>query len=261
MSGGFEARAIDDDPVLLEQSYRLRYQVYCVERLFLRAEDYPDGLEYDAFDRDSIHVGAVDGGGVAATARIVKPSSAGLPLFRYCTLFPHVTTLEDTGNMVVEVSRVSISRQYARRPDDTAVGGIVVPGAGAHPSVPVTGDRRRRRGEPFLTLLKAIYQGVKRLRATHVIGATDQALHRWLIHYGLPYRLAGPETDYYGAVSPYIMSLAELDQVVLGGHFAALDDFLVGLEHEFRPRRTEREGDTVATNAAGPLFSRSAGPK
>jgi len=56
----FQARPIDDVPQLLENSYSLRYQVYCVERKFLPARDYPAGLEIDEFDRHSIHVGAVD---------------------------------------------------------------------------------------------------------------------------------------------------------------------------------------------------------
>jgi hypothetical protein len=79
----------------------------------------------------------------------------------------------------------------------------------------------------------------KRVRATHLIGATDAALHRWLVHYGFPYRLAGPEVDYYGPVAPYIMSLVELDQVILGGKFAALDQFPVGLDPERWPRADE----------------------
>ena len=54
----FCARTIDGQRALLEQSYRLRYQVYCLERKFLRAEDYPNGLEIDVFDRHAAHIGA-----------------------------------------------------------------------------------------------------------------------------------------------------------------------------------------------------------
>jgi N-acyl amino acid synthase of PEP-CTERM/exosortase system len=227
---GFHARSIDDDPPLLEQSYRLRYQVYCVEREFLPAGDYPDKLETDSFDAASIHVAAIDDNGqVAATARIVKPNSVGLPLFRYCTVFPLVTPLDEPGHMAVEISRVSISRQYARRPGDVLLGGIVVPGS--DPGAPVVGghERRRRSGEPFLTLLKAIVAGAREAGATHLIFAVERALHRWLAHYGFPCRLSGPEAEYYGRVAPYIMSLAELDEVILGGHFAALNDFPIGV--------------------------------
>lgn len=230
---GFQARLIDDDPALLEQSYRLRYQVYCVERGFLPADDYPDKRERDAFDDDSIHVGAVDSlGALAATARIVKPGPAGLPLFLHCTLFPDVTTLDDIGNVVVEVSRVSISRGYSRRRDDPPLGHSPVTESGSpattRPSA-AAADRRRSLSEPFLTLLRAAHDGARCAGATHVIGATDAALHRWLVHYGFPYRVAGPEVDYYGRVAPYIMSLAELDDVILSRQFASLDVFREGL--------------------------------
>jgi N-acyl amino acid synthase of PEP-CTERM/exosortase system len=227
----FQAREIDDDPVLLEQSYRLRYQVYCVERGFLSAADYPDGIETDAFEGDSVHVGAVDShGDLAGTARVIKPNSRGLPMFDHCTLFPHVRTLEDAGTVAVEVSRVAISRHYVRRRDDPPAN---APSAAAPVSAAAVGprrERRRRGAEPFLTLVKAIMQGAKRAGATHVLGATDAAFLRWLVHYGLPYRVSGPEVDYCGIVAPCIMSLLELDQVILGGTFPALEGFPVGMD-------------------------------
>jgi N-acyl amino acid synthase of PEP-CTERM/exosortase system len=237
----FEARMLDDDPKLIEQSYRLRYQVYCIERQFLHAEDYPDGLERDTFDQNAIHVGAVDlAGGVAGTARLVMPAnSAGLPLFRHCTLFPDETTVDDAGNLVVEVSRVSISRHYTRRRDDPPFGQHRAAETADGVAVARTADRRQRRAEPFVTLLKAIYHGVKQVGATHLIGATEASLHRWLLHFGLPYRLVGPTVEYYGSVAPYIMSLAEFDEVIIGRHFAALDDFPVGLEPGVWPRLDE----------------------
>jgi len=227
----FHARTIDDDPVLLEQSYRLRYQVYCVERAFLNAADYPAQRETDAFEADSVHVGAVDSrGDLAGTARVIRPNSRGLPMFDHCTLFPHVRTLEEAGTVAVEVSRVAISRHYVRRRDDPPAHEPTVP---APSTIAATGprrERRRRGAEPFLTLVKAIMQGAKRAGATHLMGATDAAFHRWLVHYGFPYRVAGPEVDYYGVVAPCIMSLLELDQVILSGRFAALEGFPVGMD-------------------------------
>jgi N-acyl amino acid synthase of PEP-CTERM/exosortase system len=226
---GFLPRSIDGDPQLLDQSYQLRYQVYCVERQFLPASDYPDQREVDSFDADSIHVAAIDDlGAVAATARIVRPGGAGLPLFRYCTVFPLVTALDVAGTTAVEISRVSISRRYARRPGDVLLGGVVVSGEPGAP--PVGGhERRRRSGEPFLTLLTAIISGARTANATHLVFAIERALQRWLVHYGFPCRLSGPEAEYYGRVAPYIMSLAELDDVILGRQFAALENFTVGL--------------------------------
>ena len=212
----FEARLLDDDPLLLEQSYRLRYQVYCVERQFLPVEDYPDGLERDTFDRDSIHVGAVDTDGkVVGTARLVLPNSAGFPLFRHCSLFPHETTLDEAGNLVVEA-------RGCQSADATPGGETTRHSASAGCRRQILPPRSRRRptaadaaSEPFRTLLQAIIYGAKGVGATHMLFATDAAFHRWLVHFGFPLRLAGPEADYYGRVAPHIMSMSELDQVVL----------------------------------------------
>jgi N-acyl-L-homoserine lactone synthetase len=207
----FRARTIDDDPRLLEESYRLRYQVYCVEREFLEAARYPDRRETDEFDDYSVHVGALGpDGDLAGTARVITANPHGFPMFRYCAFFPEVQALDQPHVVPVEVSRVSISRHRPRH------GGA-------------------RRSEPFLTLVKAIMQGAKRAGATHLIGATDAAFHRWLVHYGLPYRISGPAVDYYGPVAPCIMSLHELDEVVLGGRFPSLDGFPVGWDPQLWP--------------------------
>ena len=68
-------------------------------------------------------------------------------------------------------------------------------GHGRAPQTP-----RRNRSSRFF---KAIIYGAKGVGATHLLGATDAALHRWLVHFGFPYRLAGPEADYYGRVALY----------------------------------------------------------
>ena len=75
----FESILIDKIPHLLRDSYRLRYDVYCLERNFLKAHDYPDCLETDAFDPHSLHFGAMNlHDELVGTVRLVRPSSAGL---------------------------------------------------------------------------------------------------------------------------------------------------------------------------------------
>jgi N-acyl-L-homoserine lactone synthetase len=192
----FHARAIDDDPRLLEQSYQLRYQVYCVERQFLDVAAYPDRREVDEFDDHSVHVGVIDSAGdLAGTARLIKPNPHGFPMFRHCAFFPEVQTPDAPHAVPVEVSRLAISRHYTRE---------------------------RRSTEPFLTLVRAMVHGARLAGATHLMGANEAALHRKLAHFGFPYRLCGPTADYYGPVAPYLMSLHELDEIVHGGRFPAL---------------------------------------
>ncbi len=236
-SGGyFQARQIDDIEELLDKSYALRYQVYCVERKFLRAEDYAQQLEFDEFDRHSIHVGAVDNRGeLAGTARAVKVSEIGLPLFRHCTTFPgEMERHHPADTKLVEVGRLSVSRSYRRRKDDDAYG-VTIPSPSSD-SPPNPAYKRRPRDGVFPTLLKALYQTTKRIGATHWLAAMEKSLEHLLAQQGFPFRLIGPESDYFGLVAPYRMDLHEFDGIIISGQFPALEDFLIGLEPELSPR-------------------------
>jgi N-acyl amino acid synthase of PEP-CTERM/exosortase system len=104
---------------------------------------------------------------------------------------------------------------------------------------PIPAHERRHRDAVFIALVKATYQASKRLGATHWIVAMEKPLLRRTARLGVPFRVAGPEVDYYGAVAPYILNLAELDQMILGQRFAMLEDFLHGLEPEFWPTLDE----------------------
>ena len=73
-----------DEPGELKDLFSLRYSVFCLERGFLKAEDYPDGLEKDEFDAHSIQLAVRDTQGrLAGTARLVRNSPLGLPLERH----------------------------------------------------------------------------------------------------------------------------------------------------------------------------------
>src|SRR5262245_47223004 len=62
---------------LREASYRLRYEVYCVENTFLVAGDYPDGLETDEYDDRSLHalLQHVPSGKFVGTVRLIMPTA------------------------------------------------------------------------------------------------------------------------------------------------------------------------------------------
>jgi N-acyl-L-homoserine lactone synthetase len=192
----FRARTIDDDPELLDESYRLRYRVYCLERGFLDAADYPDGREIDEFDEHSVHLGVFDAEGtMIGTARLIKPNPHGFPMFRYCAFFPEVMPPDAPDVALVEGSRLAISRHYMRR---------------------------RRRTEPLCDLMKALVTCARRVGANHLIAASEPALARRLAHFGFPYRISGPTADYYGPVAACLMDLDELDEIVAEGRHPSL---------------------------------------
>ncbi len=214
-TGGFTTSVIDRLPALLRNSYRLRHQVYCLERQFLAAADYPDGLERDEFDASSVHVGAVDTcGTLAGTARLILPLQNRLPTLEYCS-FPATGggPLWNAKARWVEASRLSVSRSYGaavRATDGTMQAG--------------TNDR----GPVFLAILMGLYHASRRLEATHWLVSIEPSLQRLLARAGFPFRQLGPGFDYLGTVAAYSMDLREFEEVVASGRYPALVDFLAG---------------------------------
>jgi N-acyl-L-homoserine lactone synthetase len=204
----------DDTPALLEQTYRLRYQTYCLERTFLSASDYPRGTETDEFDRFSTHFATRDADDrVVGTIRLVWPSVQGLPLFRRCTLFPGETAIYALDSRVVELSRLAVAP--AQRPrgfgSDTAL----------------------------FSLYQAVYHETKRAGVTHWLMAAEPSLQRILARYGFLFRPVGPTVDYWGPVTPYMLDLADLDRLLLLGGKPQLAGFMDGLEEIARPKLHE----------------------
>lgn len=225
----FRALEIDDVPELLHASYQMRYQVYCIERNFLSPHYYPLAVETDVFDQHAVHIGVVNSEDVlVATARLVRRTDDGLPMYGHCSLTFRDPVLADKNAPIVEVSRLAVSRRYNRRQGDehyALAGGMRS-----------NGEKRREGGEIVMTLYRALYQASKRHGFTHWLAATERSLQRLVLRYHFPFVQVGPETDYFGMVAPYLMDLSAFDQEILSGKVPALRDFLVGLEPHLIPR-------------------------
>src|SRR5207253_10172225 len=64
-------------PTLLDEVYRLRYQVYCVEHAYETPDEQMGGRETDIYDDRSAHVLLVHKGtsAVAGTVRVILPKA------------------------------------------------------------------------------------------------------------------------------------------------------------------------------------------
>ncbi len=83
----FEFKKIDfADKEFMESLYRLRFEVYCYECGFLKEEDYPDRIEFDEHDEQSVHFAAIDkdDGEVIGTLRMIMPGRLSLPIEHCC---------------------------------------------------------------------------------------------------------------------------------------------------------------------------------
>ena len=225
-----DARLLDD-PALLEASYRLRFNVYCLERQFLEASRYPTEMETDEFDEQSIHLGALDDRDeLIGTARLILRGPLGLPIFRHCAIAPEFAAVAALPG-AAEISRLSVSRDAER--DDARLNR--------------RGTRRQRErvrpGAVRLAITKVLYQASKGLGVTHWLVAIEPSLYRILVRSGLPFVQIGPATDYLGTVAPYLMALADLDEIVARGERAALRTFNEGLDSTMSAlKRTNADG-------------------
>lgn len=218
----FGVAIIDGISELLTESFRLRYQVYCLERQFLAAADYPRGLEVDEFDSRAVHVGALDRTGhLAGTARVILPTDGSLPTLEHSDLSALPKVLWGPSERWVEVSRLSVSRNYGRQED----------GQEASAS---------QRGDVLLAVSKAVYFASKRVQATHWLVSIERSLARLLIRSGFPFRQVGPQFDYLGAVAPYSMDLAEFEAGARSGRYPQVADFVRPIEeHDEQPPATD----------------------
>jgi N-acyl amino acid synthase of PEP-CTERM/exosortase system len=191
-------------PSLLNEAYRLRYQVYCVENEFERAAC--EGIEADDYDAHAVHAVVIyrPTRQVCGCVRLILPGpgldlpvhhmldEASREVFRE---FPEATT--------AEVSRYAVSKQFRRRLGE------------AHfPDVhffELSRDEQRRL-MPHLTL--GLMIAVARLSVqhdiTHVCAVMARPFLRLLSRFGMEFRTVGPTVEYHGVRQPCIAPVADL---------------------------------------------------
>tara|TARA_B100001939_G_C16947375_1_gene620840 strand:+ start:2117 stop:2932 length:816 start_codon:yes stop_codon:yes gene_type:complete len=183
-----------DTPELLEESYRLRYQVYCLETGFENKDDFPDGLEIDPYDGQSVASLLIHKKSsiVAGTVRLVLPKKGGAEI-------PALTVSEDLRALeskalpvetTAEISRFTVSKKFRQRHYDTHI-------AGLEENLP---DEKNQRVIPHITLglMTAIVRMSVENGITHWAVITEPALQRLLRKLGIKFKPVGPLIDYHG---------------------------------------------------------------
>ena len=178
-----------------EQTFRLRYEVYCEEMGFLPPGDYPDGLETDSHDGQSLHFGSFNTDeAIVGTVRLVRGNGIGeMPMDQHCELFPDERRRLSAMPNIVEVSRLAVSRNYRRRAGDGQYGLSGLPGA-SDPSMPAPPQDRRRVAYPtVLRLYRVMYHTLKRNGTVDILASMEVTLYRVLRALRFPFREIGPD--------------------------------------------------------------------
>ncbi|MFC0250943.1 PEP-CTERM/exosortase system-associated acyltransferase [Massilia consociata] len=192
--------------------FRLRHQVYCLECAFLQPDQYVDGMELDDYDDASTHFAAytMDEKLVGAV-RLVQPlAPKPYPFELHCEVFSDFEMPNRAQS--AEISRLVVKKSHRRRRADSVLG---VPGFLPGQDNGIEFDPavdRRDRTSPMLLL--GMYREMFRHSQEHGIRYWYAAMERSLAHalkkMGFRFMAIGPEANYYGSVTPYVLDLQDL---------------------------------------------------
>jgi N-acyl amino acid synthase of PEP-CTERM/exosortase system len=186
-----------DSDEMLDRAFRLRFQVYCLERGFEDLAEYPDGRERDADDHRSVHSLLLDraSGSAVGTVRLILPRrNGGLPVFKVIG----ANALAGVGlplGATAEVSRFAVAKAFRRQLEE-----------GWRPrqgSAPMVGDGR---GPALQLLTFGLIHAVVMMSAfggiSHIVAMMEPALLRLLGRLGIAFHPLGLPVEHHGIRQP-----------------------------------------------------------
>ena len=193
----------------LKQAYELRYRVYCEEFNYEATELFPNKMESDEFDFQSLHCLIIhkETGRVASCIRLVPAGTQYenglLPLEKFCKNSldqEKISCLNIVRDEVCEISRLAVDVAFRRRPGENAIrfGGVE--------SIDCTQQEQRTFS---LIALSAFLAGGALTSITHktnVFAMMEPFLPRLLKKAGLKFKRVGEDMDYHGIRAPYFLT-------------------------------------------------------
>ncbi|WP_316348790.1 PEP-CTERM/exosortase system-associated acyltransferase [Desulfuromonas acetoxidans] len=209
----FRFKYVDVDHFLMEEIYRLRYQVYCVERGFECLEDHPGGLEMDIYDRYSNHfcVVSTKSEKIIGTVRLILDSSIGLPIERHCVL-DEKKKYAGAPTKIGEISRLAVSKHFRRTEISRVLGELQNIDLKGFDQV----ERIKHSLEEYLIvgLYQCLYHHSLKLGLTHWYAVMTEGVYALLRQWGVVWTQVGEETDYHGRRIPYLAEIEKNEQSV-----------------------------------------------
>jgi N-acyl amino acid synthase of PEP-CTERM/exosortase system len=206
----FEVVLADSDE-LRDWSFRLRYQVYCVENEYEPIADNPNERETDSFDPQSEHGLLVHrkSSTVVGTTRLIMPKVNGKdlmqPIYQTCTSdILAKYSRQIPADKTAELSRFAIAKEFRRRAEDKgSISGGLTKIDGENP--------RRVIPHISLGLMQAVVAMAKKRGITHIYAVMEPALLRMLRGLGIYFEKLGPAVEFHGRRQP---CFCDLDHVL-----------------------------------------------
>ena len=200
-----------NEPELLEQVFRLRYQVYCVENHFEDPDMHRLKREMDLYDAHCRHIGLIyrprnELVGAARLIVLARSKALALPIEGVLDSYARAQLKRYPAHQIGEISRYAVSKRFRCRKGEHEIADV-----GWDPYR----DQDSRRLMPHLTL--GLMRGILALSMSSEVrflcACMRPALLRLLKQLGLEFRPIGDLVDYHGLRQPCI---AERDALLEG---------------------------------------------
>lgn len=197
---------------LKNEVYKLRYQVYCLETGFEKTEHYPEGVEFDEYDNNSVHylIRHLRSGVYAATTRLILPDITNrkklFPIEKYTQIDNKEVLKNIPCDNLAEASRFCVSKEFKRRKNEPGT----LTGIGSDWEMNSMEDERRVF--PHLTI--ALFACLIKMSAENDIyywyAVMEPALIRYFTSLGIYFVGIGPVVNYHGNRQPCVIKVSDL---------------------------------------------------
>lgn len=192
--------------------FKLRHQVYCLECAFLQPDQYVDGMELDDYDDASTHFAAYTlEEKLVGAVRLVQPSAPKpYPFELHCEVFSDFDMPDREQS--AEISRLVVKKSHRRRRADSVLG---IPGFLPSHEPSVEFDPAVDRRDPtspmlLLGMYREMFRHSQEAGIRYWYAAMERSLAHALKKMGFRFMAIGPEANYYGSVTPYVLDLHDL---------------------------------------------------
>lgn len=200
-----------DTPELLDQVFRLRHKVYCVENPFEDPAAHPDGREKDLYDDHAVHAALIFRGTsqVMGCVRLILPDTDSPALALPVSELLDEESLKALNSLpldrTAEISRYAVSKDFRRRKGEERYADV---------GFPYLNPKDERRIMPHVTLglMRGALQLCRANGITHFCAVMEPSLMRLVARFGLMFQPIGPTVDYHGRRQPCFATLAHLDK-------------------------------------------------
>ncbi|MBT0895755.1 PEP-CTERM/exosortase system-associated acyltransferase [Geobacter hydrogenophilus] len=196
---------------LVKESFRLRYQVYCIENEFEKPSETTHQMETDEFDNNSAHsiIKYNKSGQSIGSVRMVLPNendpSRSFPIQRICSHSIFTDRKFFSQNRPVEISRFCLSKSL--RTIYHSCDHRCLQLATSAESLPMI---LLNKYGPILGLIRGLVQMSMEHQVTHWFAIMEASLIRLLARLGIYFKPTGTLINYHGMRQPCHIEFSEL---------------------------------------------------